>query len=131
MTSGQDDRQLAFSRPTGVAQALGSQAPDRHRFLDKRVLLTGEVESLAQANGRMLLLDALRLLVRMTPNVTVALPSSADALRREAEALARRIEFGGVTQFPRTDVDPAAFDAVLSIGHPVVPGLPWTSILCE
>jgi hypothetical protein len=38
---------LAYSRPQKTADQLGALAEDRHRFLNKRVLLTGEAYMLA------------------------------------------------------------------------------------
>ena len=39
----------AYSRITATAAALGNHAQDHHRFLDKRVLLTGEGEALPRS----------------------------------------------------------------------------------
>src|SRR5258706_6756700 len=70
---GSDRCSLALSRPIATADSLGDLAPDRHRFVQKRVLLSGDPTTLATANGRVMLLSALRLLVRICPNVVVRL----------------------------------------------------------
>ncbi|MGH7271032.1 MAG: hypothetical protein ACREJ3_11430, partial [Polyangiaceae bacterium] len=58
-----------FSRIVATAATLADEAADRHRFLDKQVLLTGEPNVLASENGRECLLGALRLLPRVCANV--------------------------------------------------------------
>jgi hypothetical protein len=75
-------------------------APDCYRFVNKRVLLTGEQATLATANGRECLLCSLRLLVRICPNLSVVLPPGAGALLEECRRLADRIAFGRAVEFP-------------------------------
>jgi molybdopterin/thiamine biosynthesis adenylyltransferase len=119
---------LAYSRPRGTVEQLGADAEDRHRFLDKHVVLTGEAEILATKNGRNCFLDSLRLLVRMCPNLTVAIPAGCMSLMKEARALSDHIAFGKKPEF-RFDIESVATaDAVLSIGSKVYPELPWTTI---
>ena len=119
--------ELAYSRPTKTAEQLGDLAEDRHRFLRKKVLLTGEQSVLTTFNGRGCLLDSLRLLVRICPNITVVLPSGQEALLEQAKCLARRIEFGAQVQFA-AETDFSAYDAILVVGSHANAGLPLTVI---
>ncbi len=121
------NKELLYSRPQKSAAALGDLAKDRHRFLDKKVLLTGETEVLETANGRDAFLFSLRLLVRICANVSVVLPNGQAALFAEAEQLAAQIAFGKPIEFLPSAIF-EEFDAVLSIGTSVEPGLPWTTI---
>lgn len=121
------NQELLYSRPQKSAAALGDLAKDRHRFLDKKVLLTGEVGVLETANGRDAFLFSLRLLVRISANVSVVLPNGPLALLVEAEQLAAQIAFCRPVEFLGS-VDFKEFDAVLSVGTNVKPELPWTTI---
>lgn len=121
------NKELLYSRPQKSVAALGDLAKDRHRFLDKKVLLTGETEVLETANGRDAFLFSLRLLVRICANVSVVLPNGQAALFAEAEQLAAQIAFGKPIEFlPSANFE--EFDAILSIGTSVEPGLPWTTV---
>jgi molybdopterin/thiamine biosynthesis adenylyltransferase len=117
-----------WSRPAAAAAGLGELAPDHHRFVTKRVFLTGETAVLATANGRECLLSSLRLLVRICPNLTVSLPPRNDELLAACRAVAARIAFGGDVVFPATSPNPGSFDAILSVGTQPNPSLPWTVI---
>jgi molybdopterin/thiamine biosynthesis adenylyltransferase len=119
---------LAYSRPVATAARLADAATDYHRFVDKRVLLTGESVVLRTANGRACLLASLRLLIRICRRVTVALPVSFGALSQECRDLAERIAFGAPIPVVTGEMDPTAFDAVLNIGSNARPDLPWTVI---
>src|SRR4051812_29535459 len=90
---------LPYSRPEATAARLGDLAPDRHRFTDKRVLLTGERHVLMTENGRECLVSSLRLLPRICSNVSVFLPAECGQLRAECEAVAARISFGTPIEF--------------------------------
>src|SRR4051794_20011428 len=89
-----NDPSVAYSRPQKTAELLGNLAVDRNRFTEKRVLLTGEADVLATANGRMCLLDALSLLIRTCRFVDVALPSAVPELDAEVRKIAKQIAFG-------------------------------------
>lgn len=120
---------LAYSRPKKTAEVLGEFPQDRHRFLQKKVLLTGEQGILDSANGRLTFLYSLRLLVRICPNISVLLPAGQEPLRSEADQLSNRIAFGKAVEF----ISPGAeqvdhFGAILSVGSTVRPSLPWTAI---
>lgn len=122
------DFELAYSRPQKTAAQLGELAEDRHRFLHKRILLTGESGLLAVPNGRECFLDSLRLVVRICPNVAVRLSDENDDLRVEAQDLADRIAFGKKVEFLRASPNFNQFDSILSIGAKAHPELPWTTI---
>jgi molybdopterin/thiamine biosynthesis adenylyltransferase len=122
------DFELAYSRPQKTAAQLGELAEDRHRFLHKRILLTGESGLLAVPNGRECFLDSLRLVVRICPNVAVHLSEENDDLRVRAQDLADRIAFGKKVEFLRAVPDFHQFDSILSIGAKAHPELPWTTI---
>src|SRR5208283_4101310 len=104
---------LAYSRPRKTAEQLGELAEDRHRFLNKRILLTGEPELLGIPNGRECLLNSIRLAVRICPNAIVYIGSENDALMAEAEGLAHSIAFGKKVEFLRAAPDFSQFDAIL------------------
>ena len=111
-----------------AAARLGELAPDHHRFVDKHVLLTGEQGTLATANGRECLLSGLRLLARICPTLSIALPADADHLLGECRTLAARVAFGGTVDFTPGAPDFAHYDAILSVGTLARPDLPWTVI---
>src|SRR6266496_1026441 len=119
---------LRFSRPASAAARLGELAPDCHRFVNKRVLLTGEQALLDTANGRECLLSSLRLLVRICPNLSVVLPPGAGAILEECRQLADQIAFGSAVELPAQAPDLARYDAILSVGTLARPYLPWTVI---
>src|SRR5215470_9075380 len=120
--------ELAYSRPLKTAGQLGDLAEDRHRFLNKNVLLTGESELLATANGKNCFLDSLRLLVRICPNVTMCLPAGNESLLGNARKLAERIAFGKPVVFKDAVQDFSGYDAILSVGAKSHPALPSTTI---
>lgn len=119
---------LAYSRPQKTADSLGDLAEDRHRFLNKQVLLTGEREVLLARNGAACFLDSLRLLVRICRNIVVAVPAKCAKLQDLAESVAKRISFQNTITFTQEAVDMAKYDAILSVGSEVHPELPWTTI---
>jgi molybdopterin/thiamine biosynthesis adenylyltransferase len=119
---------LSLSRPIAAAARLRDLAPDHHRFVDKRVLLTGEASVLASTNGRYCLLNCLRLLVRTSPNLTVFLPTENELFLEECRELAELIAFGGEVVFARETPDYVEFHAILSLGTQTRADLPWTVI---
>ena len=121
------DSELAYSRPQKTAAQLGELA-ESHRFLDKRILLTGESGLLAIANGRECFLDSLRLGVRICPNLAVYVSDESDDLLAEAQHLADRIAFGKKVEFLQASPNFDQFDSILSIGAKAHPELPWTTI---
>jgi molybdopterin/thiamine biosynthesis adenylyltransferase len=119
---------LAFSRPQKTADSLGTLAEDRHRFLNKQVLLTGDATILLTENGRSCFLDSIRLLVRVCPHIIVWIPPSCTALLDDATSLANDVAFGREIDFRHEVQDMTPYDAILSIGSTVRPHLPWTTI---
>jgi molybdopterin/thiamine biosynthesis adenylyltransferase len=119
--SEQSPAALEYSRPLATAARLGEDAPDRHRFLQKHVVLTGDPKVLGTPNGRVMARTALRLLPRLTPHVTVWLPEAPAALVEELAREGERIAFGGRV-LVSTDAIPLNggllrhADAVLSVG---------------
>lgn len=116
-----------FSRPALTADRLGELAADRHRFTEKRVLITGESVVLSTRNGRACLFFAIRLLIRICSHVDVALPDESVRLSEQSRNLLRVMELGGTTRGLR-DVDLRSYDAILSVGFTAKPDLPWTVI---
>ena len=119
---------LPLSRPLATAQRLGDLAPDRHRFHDKPVLLTGEPDVLSTANGIECFLDSLRLLVRVTSHLTVSPPIAFESLRNDCQQLAETIEFGSGTVVIDSAPDFSQYAAILSVGSRARRDLPWTVI---
>src|SRR5216684_2191184 len=122
-----DAESLAFSRPAAAADSLGDKAPDRHRFTEKRVLLTGEATILGLENGRSCFLDSIRILTRMTRGLKMWIPEGA-GLREETSRLIEHISFGEKPELLSTPPDFRAFDAILSVGAETHSELPWTTI---
>jgi hypothetical protein len=119
---------LVYSRPAKTAAQLAEQAVDRHRFLNKKVLLTGEPEILKTVNGRNCFLDAVGLLVRICPNISIHIPADCEDMRVVSQMFTKRIAFGpGVEYCDHVDRF-GLFDAILSVGTAVDPGLAWTTI---
>jgi molybdopterin/thiamine biosynthesis adenylyltransferase len=117
-----------YSRPEATAARLGDLAPDRHRFIDKHVLLTGERDVLATENGRDCLLSSLRLLVRICSNVSVFLPGGCDELQAECHAVAAKVAFRTPVEILSDVPALERYDAILSVGTRARPDLPWTVI---
>ncbi|MCX5796994.1 MAG: ThiF family adenylyltransferase [Elusimicrobia bacterium] len=96
--------------------------------MTKKVLLTGEADTLLTPNGCESFLSSLRLLIRVCPNVTVALPAECQILRAEAEALAARLSFAAPVEFESAKNGMSDFAAILSVGTRRNPSLPMTTI---
>lgn len=122
----QDD--IRFSRPVTTAERLGKHADDRHRFLEKRILVTGEREVLATKNGRACLLFGLRLLLRICPNIVVSLPKECATLLDECHIAIDPLAFGGGIIYLDTPGNLAEYDAIFCIGATARPNLPWTVV---
>jgi len=119
---------LIYSRPAKTAAQLATKSIDHHRFLAKKVLLTGEPEILNTLNGRECFLNAFALLIRICPNIRIHIPAGCEDLGVVSKTFVKRIAFGGgVEHFDHVD-DLGSFDAILSVGTAVKPGLPWTTI---
>jgi molybdopterin/thiamine biosynthesis adenylyltransferase len=119
---------IAYSRPLATGAMLGDKATDLHRFPDKRVLLIGEEVVLSTSNGRECLLDSLRLLVRISGDVSVWLPAGCEGLLAAAKAEAGRISFRIPVKFLDDVPDYTEYDAILCVGTTARPELPWTVV---
>jgi molybdopterin/thiamine biosynthesis adenylyltransferase len=122
-----DAEPLIFSRPAAAADSLGDKAPDRHRFTEKKVLLTGETSILGLENGRNCLLNSIRILTRMTRGLKIWIPEGASP-REETSRLIDHISFGDKPELLSAPPDFATFDAILSVGAETHSDLPWTTI---
>jgi ThiF family len=119
---------LGLSRPIAAAQRLGEVATDRHRFFNKRVLITGEPNVMSTANGMTILDASLRLLVRLCPNLSVFIPPECANIREAARETARQIAFGRSVEFLEAAPGESDFDAALNVGSVARPNLPWTVV---
>ena len=118
----------AYSRPAKAAAQLEEQALDRHRFMAKRVLLTGEPEILNSSNGRNCFLDAIGLVIRICPNITIHVPAGCEELKAVSRAFSDRVAFGPGVEYCNHVDNVGSFDAILSVGTAVNSLLPWTTI---
>ena len=119
---------LQFSRPVAAAMALGDAALDRHRFIQKRVLLTGDTDILLTSNGHEIFRAAFLLLIRICRDVSIALPGPCAELKADIEALAQHTVADYMPAFLDDKTDNAHFDAVLSVGCGKNPGATRTTI---
>jgi hypothetical protein len=122
------ENDICFSRPMATAERLSENADDRHRFLEKRILVTGECEVLATKNGRACLLFGLRLLLRICLNIVVSLPRECAILLEECHATIDPLTFGGDIIYLDTPGNLVEYDAILCIGATAHPDLPWTVV---
>ncbi|MEH0166722.1 ThiF family adenylyltransferase [Roseateles microcysteis] len=117
------------SRPMGVAQELSATVLDTKTIFSRRVVLTGELDTLSTANGRWCLFDAMRLLSRVVGVLQVALPRGLPDLDAEVRVLADGLWSQGsveVRHIDETDFNMAV--AILNVGHQGRDDVPWTSV---
>ena len=119
---------IRFSRPLAAAARLGDQAAERHLFIEKRVLVTGEQEVLGSPNGRACLLYSLQLLIRFCRDISVVLPPQLSEIHEACHQTLDPLVFGGAISYLPAVEDYGQFDAVLSVGTAAKPELPWTVI---
>jgi hypothetical protein len=115
---------LRYSRIVASANRIQDHSADAHRFLEKSVLLRGDPEAVAIANGRTIFRASIRLLIRCCPRLVVAVDDPD--LQSEAERILREADGGGVV-VAASNADSSSFDAILSIGPVVEQGLPDTA----
>lgn len=131
MSTGVDNK-LAASRPLGVAQELGAGELDATTVFSKTVVLTGEKDVLASANGRWCFVDSLRLLSRVVGDLQVVLPDGVPNVQAEVDALLPTLwSQGKVRQVAERQCDWDNAVAVLNVGTQVRPDLRWTSIIAN
>jgi molybdopterin/thiamine biosynthesis adenylyltransferase len=119
---------LCYGRPVAAAERLGDAALDRHRFIDKHVLLTGERAVLQTNNGRHSLLSSVLLLPRICRNVSFFLPMGCNNLVNECKSTADRVGFSRAVEYLDKEPGFEQYDAILSIGTATRPDLPWTVV---
>jgi molybdopterin/thiamine biosynthesis adenylyltransferase len=119
---------LIYSRPQKTAESLAGLAVDHHRFLTKKVLLTGEPHVLASSNGAKCFFDSIRLLIRICPNIVIDVSRVPGALLQTARTITDQIGFGSAVKYQDLVEDFESFDAILSVGAEVRTDLPWTTI---
>jgi hypothetical protein len=127
------DGVLAASRPMGVAREIGAQEVAAPVVFAKRVILTGERDALATANGRWCLIDAFRLLVRVVGNLEIALPDGVPhSLLSEIQDLVRTTwSQGAVRQVNLERCNWTGAAAILNIGFAARTDIPWTSVIAN
>lgn len=127
-----NDKDLASSRPLGVASALGASALAPEVVFARPVILTGEVSTLQQQNGRWCFVDSLRLLSRVVGELSVIVPEALPEFQAEVDAvLAGLWSQGHARRIDGSEGDLRAATAILNVGPTVRPELPWTSIMAN
>jgi hypothetical protein len=118
---------LEFSRQVATAATLSDKAEDVIHFFKKPVLLTGESEVLATVNGRNCFIDSIRLLARMTEDLTVQVLGSQE-FQRAVEELVHKVRLNKITVTVESELDLPNFKSILSVGTRTHPELPWTVV---
>jgi hypothetical protein len=130
MTSGSDP-QRRFDRHLRLASELAGKprAEVIRKFVDQRVLLTGDRARLATPSGRLMLLVAANLIARFCPKIDLLLDPGARMLVDETLGLLHRIDNGRHAEF-HTVGRPAlsTYSAVLAIGGPAT-GMPSETVI--
>ena len=124
------DQVKAFSRPLAVAHTLCGRVLTAADVKAKRVVLTGDDSVLRSENGRWVLHDALRLLLRVAGSLTVLLPAGAAELEKEVESIVSAASLLCRVKLMRAPNENAlhAADAILNVGFSGTPALPWTCV---
>jgi hypothetical protein len=105
-----------YRRPAAAAVALAGDAIDPYRFLDKRVVLTGD-SFVVTANGRACLSYATRLVAKICRNVSISLPGAATDLIEDTRILAAKAAIDQPISVDASVPDPSEFDAILSLSR--------------
>ncbi|HWY50625.1 MAG TPA: ThiF family adenylyltransferase [Chthoniobacterales bacterium] len=119
---------IEVSRLAATAAFLGDAAADRHTFLKKAVLLTGELETLATPNGRACFFDALRLLMKMSVDRFHVLLPARSGLDKEVENLIDEVALKSRPEVRIADQIAESYDAILSVGTIGDPDRPLTVV---
>lgn len=126
------DKDLASTRPIGVASALGASALAPEVVFARRVVLTGEASCLQHQSGRWCFLDCLRLLSRVVGELSVIVPDSLPEFQAEVDAVLSGLwSQGRARHVAGSESDLRAATAILNVGPTVRPELPWTSIMAN
>lgn len=126
------DKTLALSRPLGVAGELGAGGLEPNTVYARRVILTGQLETLQSSNGKWCFLNSLRLLSRIIGALEVVFPDGLTGFEQEVSELIPTLWSAGTVKVVRkNDTNWIGVSAILNIGPEVRPDLPWTSILAN
>lgn len=124
------DQDKAASRPMGVAAALTGHLIDETAFHEQLVVLTGEADALSTANGRWILVDAVRLLLRVVGQLLIVIPEGFDDLTLEIRQICETTYVRQRPTIRNGEFDSAVPHAkvVLNVGCQQRPEAPWISI---
>jgi hypothetical protein len=124
------DQDKAASRPMGVAAALMGHLIDETAFYEQLVALTGEVDALRTANGRWILIDAIRLLLRVVGQLLIVIPEGCDDLVREIGQICETSYARHQPIIHTGNLDSAMSGAkvILNVGCQQRPEVPWISV---
>lgn len=118
----------AMSRPLGVAAELSGAPIDISVLKGRPVMLTGERAALLTRNGQLCFLDCLRVLPRIAPAITVAVPPGLGMFNDQVRVLAETAYSQGTISLMDRPAAFRGFDAVLNVGCEVRNDLAWTSV---
>jgi molybdopterin/thiamine biosynthesis adenylyltransferase len=119
---------LEFSRPMATAQRLGDDATDKHLFLNKKVLLTGEPEILLTENGKNCFFSSMLLLIRICKDISILLSPTFNDLSVECKLRLEELQHPTNVSFVNDKIEFKNYDAILNIGKTSRCDLPWTVI---
>jgi len=116
-----------FSRLTASIESLDGMRSGTTKVFELPILLTGENSVLSTTNGQKCFLDALRLLVRMTNNLTVFTDGQLE-LEERVRKLVPHLTNARVHVEQRSNLRYEKFAGILNVGSDVRTNYPWTSI---
>src|SRR5688572_11111753 len=119
---------LHLSRLNATIRGLAGAATPPDRFTDQRVLLTGTPPVLATRNGAEMMRSALLLLMRLTTDLTVAIPAGFDQLALDLARLAQDHALEGAPTFATAPILFEGYAAILSVGGEASTGSPLTVV---
>ncbi|TGQ16525.1 MULTISPECIES: ThiF family adenylyltransferase [unclassified Mesorhizobium] len=119
---------LHRSRINATVRGLSGISAPPDRFTDQRVLLTGTPEVLASRNGAEMMRSAVLLLMRMTTDLTVAIPGGFDELAEGLAKTARGQAWERAPAFATMPLAEEGYAAILSVGGEASAALPLTVI---
>lgn len=116
------------SRIDATVRGLADVAAPPDRFTDQRVLLTGTREVVASPNGAEMMRSAMLLLMRMTTDLTVAIPPGLDELAEVLVHAARDHAWDRAPEFTTAPVAGEGYAAILSVGGEASTAVPLTVV---